>query len=125
MTSAVNGTNALHGRRILIVEDEAIVAMLLEDMLADLGCVVVGPAGRVAEALKLLGDDGIDVAILDINLAGEKIDPVADALAARAVPFVFTSGYGASGVPDAYADRATVAKPFRLEQLESALRAVL
>ncbi|HEX6011198.1 MAG TPA: response regulator [Geminicoccaceae bacterium] len=83
----------LSGRRVLVVEDELIVAFLLEDMLAGLGCAVVGPAARVDQALALLDAEAIDAALLDVNLNGHKSYPVADALAARGVPFVFSTAY--------------------------------
>src|SRR4051794_22900016 len=84
----------LSGRRVLVVEDEMIVAWLLQDMLADLGCAVVGPAARVSQALAMIDAEAIDAAVLDVNLNGQKSYPVADALAARGMPFVFSTGYG-------------------------------
>ena len=86
----------LRGLNVLVLEDEAVIAMLLEDMLVDLGCKVVGPAAKVAEALQLVRSEQIGAALLDLNLGrGETGYPVADALAARAVPFAFVTGYGA------------------------------
>jgi len=76
----------LSGKRILVVEDEVMVAWLLEDMLGTLGCAVVGPAARINQALAMIGAEVIDAAVLDVNLNGEKSYPVADALAARGVP---------------------------------------
>jgi CheY-like chemotaxis protein len=91
----------LAGKRILVVEDESLIAMLLEMALQDEGCIVVGPASRVAEALELAGDgQHLDGALLDVNLGGEAVFPVAEALASRAVPFLLLSGYGDQAVPE-------------------------
>lgn len=116
---------SLRGLRLLVVEDEALVAMLVEDMLTDLGCVVVGVAGSVAKGLAVVGSEEVsfDGAVLDVNLGGEKVFPVADALAARGVPFVFATGYGAAGVAGRYAKAPVIAKPFGLPDLEAALAA--
>src|SRR6202045_5470871 len=86
-------TSPLSGRRVLVVEDETMVAWLLEDMLADLGCAVVGPAAHVNQALAMLDAEAIDAAVLDVNLQGQKSYPIADAIAARGVPFAFSTGY--------------------------------
>jgi CheY-like chemotaxis protein len=94
-------TCPLSGRRVLVVEDETMVAWLLEDMLADLGCAVVGPAAHVNQALAMLDAEALDAAVLDINLNGQKSYPVADALAARGVPFVFSTGYNKDSLPTA------------------------
>jgi CheY-like chemotaxis protein len=112
---------ALEGRRVLVVEDEPFIAMTLEDMLTDLGCVVAGMAGQVGEALALIESTEIDAAVLDVNLGTQKIDPVADALSARSLPFVFTTGYGRTGVPAAHTSHEVVQKPFRMEDLAKAL----
>ena len=85
----------LAGRRVLVVEDEMLVAMLVEDILAQLGCTVVGPAARIAEALPMARSEALDCAFLDVNVAGERVFPVAAALAERRVPFVVpTASYG-------------------------------
>ncbi len=98
-TPDLTGAN-LAGKRILVVEDESLIAMLLEMALQDEGCVVVGPASRVDEALELAADgQHLDGALLDVNLAGEAVFPVAEALASRAVPFLLLSGYGDQAVP--------------------------
>lgn len=116
---------SLQGLRLLVVEDETIIAMLVEDMLTDLGCVVVGVAGTVADGLAVVssGRVALDGAVLDVNIGGEKVFPVADALAARGVPFVFATGYGTSGVLDQYANTRVIAKPFQSHTLENALAA--
>ncbi|MEN9709252.1 MAG: hypothetical protein RIQ68_1660 [Pseudomonadota bacterium] len=111
----------LLGRRILIVEDEPMIAMTLEDMLGDAGCRVAGTASQIADALQLIAGGGIDGAVLDVNLGAEKIGPVADELARLGSPFIFTTGYGAPGVPHAHAGQQIVQKPFRSEDLAQAL----
>jgi CheY-like chemotaxis protein len=112
---------SLSNLKVLVVEDEALVSMLVEDMLGDLGCVVVGPAAEIEEALKLANDADIDAALLDVNLGGRPIFPVADALKARGVPFAFASGYGEAGLSESPSRRAVLQKPFR----EADLRRVL
>jgi CheY-like chemotaxis protein len=101
------------GARVLVVEDESLVAMMLSDMLEDLGCRVIGPVGSRAGALELVGDLQLDLALLDVNLGGEHAYDVADALAGRAVPFVFVSGYGISGIDPRFAHAPVLAKPFQ------------
>ena len=112
---------SLAGRRVLVVEDETLVAMLVEDTLADSGVTVLGPVATVAEALALLGQERPDMAVLDLNLAGETSEPVADALVAMEVPFVVASGYGAAGVPARLAGVPVLAKPYAPEDLIAAL----
>lgn len=113
----------LQGLRVLVVEDEALVLMLLEDMLADHGCEVAATASRIGQALALVADTDLafDAAILDVNLGGEPIFPVADALAARGVPFAFATGYGAGGLPEHWRDRPTLQKPFGHDDVGQAL----
>lgn len=119
-------TTNLEGRRVLLVEDEAMIAMLLEDMLGDLGCHVVGPAYALASALELAaGEEGIDVAILDVNLAGRPVFEVADALRARRVPMVFSTGYGDGGLREVDRSAPLLGKPFGAGDLADALRAAL
>jgi len=116
----------LKGRRLLLVEDEAMVAMMLEDMLTDLGCDVVGPAGTVARALELAqSEPTISGAILDVNVGGEPIYPVAEALKARGVPFVFITGYGSADIDGRFADAPTVQKPFSMPVLSDTLAKVI
>lgn len=116
---------ALAGKRVLAVEDEGLVAMWLEDLLNDLGCVVVGPANSLEGAFELLEHDAIELAVLDINIAGEKVFPVAERLAARNVPFVFATGYGASGVIEPFDRHPVVQKPYTLEMLKRALESII
>jgi CheY-like chemotaxis protein len=111
----------LQGLHVLLVEDEALVAMLLENMLDDLGCTVVGPAARLEEAQQLLDKEEVDAAVLDINLAGEKVFPVADRLASKDVPFVFASGYGEAGLDQRHQTHKVLQKPYSLAALRQAL----
>lgn len=119
--------DSIAGARLLIVEDEALVALMVEDMLADLGCVVVDVAGTVSRGVTLVTDPGlaIDGAILDVNLGGEKVYPVAEALAAKGVPFIFATGYGLAGIAESFAHVPALAKPYDLRALEEGLTAVL
>jgi DNA-binding response OmpR family regulator len=110
-------TAALAGIRVLVVEDEFLVAMLIEEMLESAGCVVIGPIPRVPEALDAVHRDTCDAAVLDINLGGERIDPVAEALSRRNVPFMFVTGYGTAGLPGNYVDRPRICKPFKMAEL--------
>lgn len=117
--------DVLRAARILVVEDEVLVAQLLADRLEDLGCTVVGPVSRVAEALVMLADEVVDAAVLDVNIAGEKVFAVADALEARGVPFIFATAYGAAGIDARHAERAVLDKPYHDRALEHALRSAL
>jgi CheY-like chemotaxis protein len=118
---------SVEGLRLLVVEDEAMVAMLVEDMLTDLGCIVVAVAGSVAAAIALADreDTVLDGAVLDVNLGGEKVFPVADALATRGVPFMFATGYGRAGIEARFMDAPVVSKPFGFDTLRSALTGLL
>jgi CheY-like chemotaxis protein len=113
------------GKRVFIVEDELMIRMLLEGMLADLGHTVAAQAGGIAEALDLAKAAEFDVALLDVNLNGKPITPVVEVLVARGLPFVFASGYGQSGVPEAYRTSPILQKPFQLEALAQALDAAV
>jgi len=103
----------LEGLRVLVVEDEMMVSMLIEDMLAELGCEVVGPASRLDEALELAKDAELDCAVLDVNLGGQPIFPLADLLRARGRPFAFATGYGDAGLRDVDRGSPVLQKPFR------------
>ena len=111
---------ALAGRRVLVVEDEPFIAMTLEDMLTDFGCVVAGSVSQISEALAIIATGELDAAVLDVNLGTQKIDAVADELARRGFPFVFTTGYGRPGLPAPHNKRGVVQKPFRAEELAAA-----
>lgn len=119
-------TEGLAGLKVLLLEDEALVAMLEEAMLEDLGCEVVGPAMRVAQAVELVRSGvPMDVAVLDMNVHGAHAFPAAEALRERGVPFVFASGYGQVGTPDAWRDVPVLQKPFSRDQLAEALAAAV
>ena len=115
----------LNGRRVFVVEDETLVSMLIEDILEDFGCTVVGPAARLDQALTLAQSEQIDVAILDVNLAGTRVFPVADILAKRGVPFIFASGYGDLALEGPHVGRPVVQKPFSPEAIGEILVAAL
>ena len=110
-------TADLEGVRVLVVEDEFLIATLIEDMLESAGCVVSGPIPRVAEALDAVGQDTYDAAVLDVNLGGNRVDPVADALARRSIPFMFVSGYNTATLPAKYSERPRLCKPFKIADL--------
>ena len=125
MQPSVHNDPRLQGLRVSVVEDETMVAILLEDMLVDLGCEVLWTAHRVTKALDLVAGSAPDAAILDVNIAGDMVYPVAEALAARGIPFVFTTGYGARGVADHWRDRPIVQKPFQVEHVSQGLLSAL
>jgi CheY-like chemotaxis protein len=107
--------------RILVVEDEMLVAMNIEDMLLAMGHEVAGLASRLAPALQLAREGEFDLAMLDVNLAGETSFPVADILRERGIPFLFATGYGADGIEEGYRGAPVLQKPFRLRDLAGAL----
>lgn len=112
----------LSGRRVLIVEDESLVAMLLETILEDMGCTPVGPASNIDDGLAMVADsEHLDAALLDVNVAGRQVFPVAEALKARGVPFVFSTGYGEGGLPDEWRGQSTIQKPFTEAAVRDAL----
>jgi len=112
-------------KRVLIVEDELMIRMLLEDMLAELGYAVAASATRLDEALSIASSGDFDVAILDVNLEGQASSPVADVLATRGTPFLFATGYGQRGLPEHYRNRPTLKKPFQIESLRRMLHDML
>jgi CheY-like chemotaxis protein len=113
--------SSVASKRILVVEDEAMIRMLLHDMLTDLGHTLAGEAGRIDEALALAMQGEFDLAILDVNLNGEPISPVVEVLIERGLPFVFATGYGVRGVPEPYRATLTLQKPFQVDALERAI----
>ena len=116
----------LQGRRVLVVEDEMMIAMLVEDMLADLGCTVIGPAHGLEAALRLAATEtGLDAALLDVNLGGQPVFAVADALRAKGVPAIFSTGYGEAGLRDVDVGAPVLQKPFRAGDLARALTEAL
>ncbi len=117
------GDNSGMGKRVLVIEDELMIRMLLQDMLSDLGHTLAGEAGRIDEAMTLARQGEFDVAILDVNLNGQPISPVVEVLVKRGLPFVFATGYGARGVPEPYRQSPTLQKPFQTEALARAIEA--
>ncbi|MET3691495.1 CheY-like chemotaxis protein [Methylobacterium goesingense] len=123
--SAQVDEDLLNGARVLVVEDEAAISMLLEDMLLDFGCTVVGPAARLSTALEMAETESFEVAILDVNVAGEPIYPVAEAIVKRNLPIVFSTGYGGAGIREPFRDRPVVQKPFSQADLKRTLIAAV
>lgn len=125
MNSSENGTVATM-LNVLVVEDEALVALNLEDMLEDLGHKVAGSAMRIEQAMELI-DHGCpaDVAILDVNLAGKPVFPVAEKLAGLGMPLVFATGYGRSGLPAEWQSKPVLQKPYTMDQVAGCLRAAV
>jgi CheY-like chemotaxis protein len=121
LSDGVANADTLQGLRVLVVEDEAAISLLLEDMLLDFGCEVIGPAARLAAALDAVERETVDLAILDVNVAGVPIYPVAETLARKGVPFVFSTGYGSAGIKDTYRDRPVLQKPFAQHDLKQKL----
>ena len=121
----IDPSRVLAGKRVLIVEDELLVALMIEDVLADLGCEVVGPFGSVAQALPAAGSEPIDLAVLDVNLGGEMVYPVAERLGERDIPFLFVSGYGGDAIPEGKVDWKVCAKPFHPKELARMMAALL
>ena len=120
---------ALRARRVLVVEDEALIAMAVEDELAEAGAHVVGPVSSVGEALRLLGaalaEGGLDAAVLDMDLEGEDVAPVADALAAAGVPFLFHTGYDEGRDRGRHGAAPVLAKPLGLLWLVAAVKGLV
>ncbi|BBP59732.1 response regulator [Pseudomonas sp. St316] len=113
------------GIRVLVVEDEGAIAMLIEEMLEEFGCEVVDSVARLAGACEVAGSVQADLAILDVNLAGERVFPVAEILRGRHIPFLFSTGYGASGLPAEYAGYPVLHKPFSQSELQQKIAVTL
>jgi CheY-like chemotaxis protein len=114
----------LKGKRILVIEDSPVVGPFTVDMLGELGCEVAGPAPNMASARELMEAGGFDGALVDIHIRGERVFPLCDMLEAKGVPFVFTSGYADWQMPEKWQERPRLQKPYTLEQIEQALRAL-
>ena len=112
-------------RRVLVVEDSPVVAPFTADLLGELGCAVVGPAPNMAAARELIEGEAFDAAIMDVHIRGERVFPLCDALDAKGVPFVLTSGYAAWDLPDKWAARPRLQKPYTIEDVERALAQLL
>ena len=117
--------NLLSGRRVLVVEDEMMVLLNIEGALADLGCTAVSSAATIDGALALLEAERFDVAMLDVNLGGQASYRVAEALALRSIPFVFSTGYGENGIEARFGDRPVLRKPYSDPHLGAALASLL
>jgi len=112
----------IQGCRFLVVEDETLIAVLIEDALVEMGCEIVGLSGRLDTALQLANDGEFDAAILDITIRGGKVYPIAELLAARGIPFAFASGYGDWALPETFRDRPRLMKPFAMRALHEQIR---
>ncbi|MEN3146269.1 response regulator [Neorhizobium sp. IRAMC:178] len=118
----MNDTHIFAGIRVLIIEDEALVSMMLEEFLEQIGCKMVGTASRLDDAIIKARSLPVDMALLDVNLAGEASFPVAEILTARDIPFIFVTGYGALGLPAEMRHIPVLPKPFHMAQLIDAMR---
>ena len=110
---------------VFLVEDEVMIRMMVADMLQELGYTIAAEAGEIGEAIRLAQTTYFDLAILDVNVNGKVISPVADLLKARNRPFIFATGYGSSGLPEEYRDRPSLQKPFQIETLGKLIEATL
>ncbi|MFI4963960.1 MAG: response regulator [Caulobacterales bacterium] len=111
-------------RRVLVVEDEYLIAMIIEEVLSELGCHVVGPEGALQPAMTLARDEPLDAAILDVTIRGGQVFPVAKILLERGVPFVLASGYGDWALPEALQNQPRLTKPFDSAELQRAMSAI-
>ncbi len=110
---------------VLLVEDEVMIRMMVADMLEELGYTIAAEAGDIDEGVRLVQATDFDIAILDVNVNGKVITPVAEAVQMRGKPFVFATGYGAQGLPEKFRDRPTLQKPFQIETLARTIDATL
>lgn len=113
------------GGSVFLVEDEVMIRMMVADMLDELGYRVVAESGEIGEAIKLAQSAEFDIAILDVNVNGKVISPVAEVLQARDLPFIFATGYGAQGLPEEFRNRPTLQKPFQMETLAQMIERTL
>ena len=114
----------LTGRRILVVEDDLAIAVLIEEVLQDLGCIVVGPVGKLETALRLAGEEALDAAVLDVTIRGGRVFPVVQRLQARGIPFALASGYGDWALPDAMQNQPRLVKPFTAGDLQALVQSL-
>ncbi len=115
----------LLGRRVLVVEDEMMVLLYIEDILAYLGCANISSAGTVDSALALVDGKRFDLAMLDVNLNGQTSYPIADALVAQNIPFIFSTGYSNDRLAERFGDRPVLKKPYSEQELGAALAKLL
>lgn len=117
--------SGLAGKRILIVEDEPLIGMVLTDYLSDAGCEAVGPAQSAEKAMQMAADETVDAALVDGNLAGRRVDQIVGTLRSRGIPFAFVTGYGREALPPGFEDAPIVEKPFTEEQVVATLERLL
>jgi CheY-like chemotaxis protein len=117
--------SSLLGVRVLVVEDEMMVALYIEDTLSELGCEVIEPAHTLGEAMARIDEHEVDAAVLDINIAEHEVYPVAERLASSGVPFIFATGYAPESIRENWRDHLIIRKPYHAEQLRSALEQAL
>lgn len=117
--------NSSMEKSFFLIEDEALIRMMLVDMIEELGYRVALEAGSVDEALPIARDAAFDIAILDINLGGSNSTPVAEVIAGRGIPFLYASGYVEGGMPDTFKDRVLLRKPFQMDELAKAIEVAL
>ena len=115
----------LEGLRVLVVEDQAPIALQLEDLLAESKCEIIGPASRIPQALRLVDDEDIDVAVLDLNIAGDLVYPVAEALEKKGLPYFFATAYGLASLDAPYRTKRVLEKPFSRRAFLRALQETL
>ena len=120
----MNAVTSLAGSRVLVVEDDMMIALYVEEVLQSLGCLVIGPVSKLAAALQVAGDEDLDAAVLDINIRGGQVFPVAERLASRGIPFAFASGYGDWALPEAFRNQPRLTKPFTIHELETRVNAL-
>jgi DNA-binding NtrC family response regulator len=108
---------SLAGMHVLVLEDDMLVAMLVEDTLQDHECVILGPVESLEEGLEIARNRKVDAAVMDVNIGGEKVYEIAEILEARGVPFILISGYGPGAVPEAHPNWQICSKPFRAEEM--------
>lgn len=113
------------GGAVFLVEDEAMIRMMVADMLEDLGYTIAAEAGEIDQAIKLARATNFDIAILDVNVNGKLISPVAGVIASRNRPFIFATGYGTQGLPPEFRDRPALQKPFQMESLAAMIERTL
>lgn len=113
------------GGSVFLVEDEVMIRMMVADMLGELGYTIAGEAGDIDDAVRLVQTTDFDIAILDVNVNGRVISPVAEAVTLRGLPFVFATGYGSSGLPEKFRDVPTLQKPFQMATLQRAIEDAL
>ncbi len=120
----MNAFTNLAGYRILVVEDDMMIALQVEEALQALGCLVIGPVGKLDAALRLAGDEQLDAAVLDVNVRGGQVFPVAERLMSRGIPFAFASGYGDWALPEAFRNQPRLTKPFTVRELKARVQAL-